>query len=123
MQNHQDQPNNQSRISTHDKIKWSELIAEWEKSNESQKQFCDRLGINVNTFTYMRSKLLSSNKKLNKSKKFIPVTIAKDVAKENIKCTDLIILESNNGIKLHIPLSISFDKLTHLLKLVGWNHA
>lgn len=123
MQNHQDQPNDQSRISTLDKIKWSELIVEWENSNESQKQFCDRLGINVNSFTYMRGKLLSSGKKIAKSKKFIPVTIAKEEDKENNKSTDTIILENSNGVKLHISLSIPFDKLSHLLQLVGWSHA
>ena len=115
--------NNQSGKATLDKIKWLELIAEWEKSNESQKQFCDRLGINVNTFTYMRGKLLSSGKKLAKNKKFIPVTIAKEEDKEKIIYLDVIILENRNGIKLHIPLSVPFDKVSHLLQLAGWSHA
>lgn len=58
-----------------DKTRWQALIVEWKKSNESQKAFCNRLGLNVNTFTYMRGKLLQEDKG-PKATKFIPVTVS-----------------------------------------------
>lgn len=105
-----------------DKTQWQALIAEWEMSSENQKQFCDRLGLNFNTFSYARGKLLSANKNPVKNKKFIPVQTVKH---EDHKINPMvsIMLENSHGIKLHIPLSMPPEQLSKLLKLAGWSHA
>jgi hypothetical protein len=99
-----------------DKTKWEKLIADWEKSNESQASYCDRLGLNINTFTYIRSRLQKDKHKA----KFIPVTVNK--VSKSIEIHD-IILESSNGIKLRIPVTISKENFKQLLALIGWQHA
>ena len=39
-----------------DMDKWREIIGGWNKSEENQKAYCQRLGVNLNTFSYARSK-------------------------------------------------------------------
>jgi hypothetical protein len=99
-----------------DMNKWGEIIANWSKSGESQKAYCERLGINLNTFTYVRSKL---QKKEKPSIQFAPVII-----KNNEECSSSnqpsIILENNKGYKLHFPVSLSLEQLAKLFKLSGW---
>ena len=36
---------------------WRKFIDDWDSSKESQKNYCQRLGLNLNTFTYLRGKL------------------------------------------------------------------
>jgi hypothetical protein len=119
MQNQQNQFNSSQDKKLLDKTKWEELITEWEKSNESQRAFCNRLGININTFSYIRSKMLRKNEK-SKPSKFIPITVTESNKKVE---THDVILESSNGIKLIIASSISPAKFKQLLELVGWKHA
>jgi hypothetical protein len=40
---------------TLDLEEWSRLVTEWKKSSESQKDFCARLNLNINTFTYVKA--------------------------------------------------------------------
>ena len=56
-----------------DMNEWREIINNWSKSCESQKSYCNRLGINLNTFTYVRSKLQKQTKPA--AMQFAPVTI------------------------------------------------
>jgi len=76
MQN-QGQKINQEPLSAQDEIKWSTLIEEWEQGNERQKAYCERLGLNLNTFIYMRSKLFGKKKK-QAANKFIEVKIKEE---------------------------------------------
>lgn len=55
-----------------DMNKWREIVEAWNKSGENQKTYCERLGISLNTFSYVRSKLLQQNKSHTQ---FIPLTI------------------------------------------------
>jgi len=101
-----------------DMDKWTKIVAGWNKSQESQKAYCERLNLNINTFSYVRSKLLKQEK-LNR--KFIPITI-----KEEKICDEghnRLSLENRAGIIVHIPLSISETKLSSLLKVLRWHHA
>ena len=111
--------NTSKEIRILDKTKWRTLIEEWKESNESQKAFCNRLGLNINTFTYMRGKFLKKDDKYRVAK-FIPVAV-----KDANMPIDLkeIILESANGIKLRIPTSINLETFKQLLTLLGWQHA
>jgi hypothetical protein len=108
--------NNSKRIKTPriDKEKWAQLILEWEKSNESQTAFCNRLNLNIHTFTYVRDKVLKDAL----SKKFIPVSIQEENSPSPLIAD--ITLENPKGFKLHIPSLIADEQLIHLLKLVGW---
>ena len=91
---------------------WAKLISEWKNSAESQKEFCARLNLNINTFTYVKGKL----SKKDKQKKFIPITIRQETC---LKLKSNIILENDKGMKLHIPLMAGEDMMS-LLKLAGW---
>lgn len=91
---------------------WSKLISEWKSGTESQKEFCARLNLNMNTFTYIKGKLSAKDKQ----KKFIPLTIRQEACP---KLKPNIILENTKGMKLHIPLTADEDMMG-LLKLAGW---
>lgn len=95
-----------------DKEQWSKLITEWKNSTESQREFCKRLNLNINTFTYIKSKLEIKNKQ----KKFIPLTIRQNISPAPILN---VILENAKGIKLHFTSTMD-DNLIQLLKIVGW---
>ena len=92
---------------------WAKLISEWKSSTESQKEYCARLNLNINTFTYVKGKL--SAKAMQK--KFIPITIRQEIPP---KLVSTIILENSKGMKLHIPLASIDESIIHLLKIAGW---
>ena len=97
---------------------WSELIKQWDKTKETQKTYCKRLNLNINTFSYVKAKL---HQKKQTTKKFIPVTIQS--GSPIIREKSYIIFENHNGIKLTLPLSTKEDELLYVLKLIGWSHA
>ena len=92
---------------------WAKLIAEWKSSAESQTEFCTRLNLNINTFTYVKNKLSSKAKQQS----FIPITIRQEIRP---KLVSNMILENSKGMKLHIPLAATDESIIHLLKIVGW---
>jgi len=102
-----------------DMDKWREIIEGWNESSQSQKAYCQRLGVNLNTFSYARSKLLQKEKPKTQ---FIPVTI-KSNNEEKLSVSSLIILENPHGYKLHLSASLSLEQLAKLFKLSGWNDA
>ncbi len=100
------------------KLDWAALNSEWESSNESQTVFCKRKNINLNTFTYWRSKfIIKQNKKDERTQLFVPVKIKS----ENIPTSSPIIIENKFGVKLVIPENVSKNQLTEILKLVGFH--
>jgi hypothetical protein len=102
-----------------DMSQWREIIETWSKSNESQKTYCDRLGLSLNTFGYARSKLLQQNKQKTQ---FIPLVV-KNNGEEKTSPSSVIVLENLSGYKLHLPASLSLEQLTKLFKLSGWYDA
>lgn len=102
-----------------DMDKWREIIKAWSENTESQKAYCQRLGISLNTFTYARSKLLQ---KVKPKIQFIPLTI-KNNSEEKSSPPSFIVLENPNGYKLHLSASLSLEQLDKLFKLSGWNNA
>jgi len=54
---------------------WHEIINKWSSGGESQKIYCECLGININTFTYARGKL---QKQANPSIQFATLTVKKN---------------------------------------------
>lgn len=102
-----------------DMEKWRAIVNGWEVSKESQKSYCKHLGININTFTYARGKL-SGNKKSKTS--FIPVVL-KNEAQQGLQKTSMITIENKQGLKLHVPSTLSLDQLAKIFQLCGWHHA
>jgi hypothetical protein len=101
-----------------DMKKWREFIYGWELSQESQKNYCKRLGISFNTFSYARSKLLQ---KENMHTKFIPLEI-KTVDKKILDPSLSLFLENYSGLKLHISHTLPVEQLSKILKACGWLH-
>jgi hypothetical protein len=99
--------------------KWREIIEAWNKSGDTQKAYCQRLGVNLNTFSYLRSKLLQKN---NPKTQFIPLTVKSNNA-EKIIPSSIITLENARGYKLQFSASLSLEQLTKLFQLSGWNDA
>lgn len=54
--------NHPAKITLFDMSKWREIIDAWTTSGENQKDYCERLGVSINTFSYARSKLQQQNK-------------------------------------------------------------
>lgn len=99
--------------------KWREIVAGWDKHGETQQAYCQRLGVSLNTFSYVRSKLFQQDKPKNQ---FIPLKI-KNTDEEKTFSPSMIVLENPHGYKLHLPASLSLDQLAKLFKLSGWNDA
>ena len=109
------------KLTAADKQEWMDLIADWEKTNESQRSFCARLGLNHHTFSYIRAKFFPTQKIQHKKDLFIPVTVTKPST--SMSTSEHMIIENKNGIKLHVPLNLGEDNLTLLLNLIGWQYA
>jgi predicted enzyme involved in methoxymalonyl-ACP biosynthesis len=92
---------------------WSKLIIAWKNGTESQRKFCARLGLNINTFTYAKRKLSAKNKQ----EKFVPIVIRQETPS---KLMSNIILENAKGMKLYIPLTSISEEMINLLKMAGW---
>jgi hypothetical protein len=101
------------------KEQWRKIISDWEESKETQKNYCLRLNINLNTFVYWRGKFLTNVKSAVKQNKFVPVI----VKSAEPKLSESLMIENKNGNKLHIPLSIKDDQLKKILAITGFNHA
>ena len=100
-----------------DTAKWRSIIADWEKTNENQKAYCERMNINLNTFTYMRGKLLAEKKKQSGAD-FVAVKIKPDA--KPMTAPKIMTIENHKGIKIHLPIHISEVQLKQLLQLLGW---
>jgi hypothetical protein len=120
-------------ISSHDKNAWQKIVASWEAGNESQTQFCQRRGLNKNTFCYWRGRFLKMAKKTaiqanNKepaTTKLLPVKLAsldlsvpsKPMVMQGIR------LQTPQGYALSMPSGVSVDFLVSLLQRLGVSHA
>jgi hypothetical protein len=96
--------------------KWRLIILGWESSKESQKTYCEHLGINLNTFIYVRSKLTRSKQS---KVTFVPVELnqSKDQRQWH---TDTVVIEHPRGLKLYVSPDLSLERLTKIFKLCGW---
>lgn len=103
-----------------DMDQWREIIEAWNKSGESQKNYCQRIGISLNTFTYARFKLSRQKKE---STHFVPVALKVAQEEKAALPSSIIVLENPQGYKLHFPAALSLEQLAKLFKLSGWIHA
>ena len=102
-----------------DMEKWRSIISDWESSQKNQKQYCARLGINFNTFSYARSKLRQT-KKIKPT--FIPVTLNQSEHQKSLN-TDTVVIENPQGFKLHVSSDLSLERLIKIFKICGWLNA
>lgn len=102
-----------------DLAQWREIINDWEQSGESQKVYCERAGVSLNTFIYARNKL---RKKSHTKTAFAPLVIRNTEETYSVSQSS-IILENNRGHKLHFQISLPIEQLIKLLKLSGWHDA
>ena len=102
-----------------DMEKWRSIIDGCDPDKENQKKYCLRLGINLNTFTYIRGKLSKKSKKSQSN--FIPVTLNRFTDQKSQTTYDLT-LENSQGFKLHFSSLLSLDQLTKIFKLFGCYH-
>lgn len=98
--------------------KWRSLVEGWDGAKENQKSYCKRLGISLNTFSYVRGKL-KQKAKVNSA--FIPVLVSPS-EKPIEQDSHLLTLENRKGLKLHISPTLSIENLVKILKLCGWQH-
>ena len=101
-----------------DMDKWRDIIEGWGRSGENQKTYCNRLGLSINTFAYVRSKLLQQEKQKNP---FVRLSVKNSVV-GNIS-NPSITLENPRGYKLNLSADLSLDQLSRLFKLSGWSDA
>lgn len=112
--------NHSTKNTSLDMDKWRKIIEAWNKSGESQKTYCLRLGLSFNTFTYARSKLLQQD---NPETQFVPLTVKCSSEEEKTLLQSAIVLENPHGYKLHFSASLSLEQFAELFKLSGWNNA
>ena len=101
----------QSESSKSRLTRWQTLFEKWEKSGQSQAQFCRDNGLNTNTFQYWKKKLTPSEEQHS----LIPVSV---MPREELKTSS-----SDSGISLRIEdnLLLQFNRdfcPSTLLKLV-----
>lgn len=112
-------PNHSAKNSPIDMEKWRGIVEAWNTSGENQKAYCQRLGVSLNTFCYVRGKLM---RQIKSKTQFVPLTI-KNLSEEKAFPSSIIVLENLQGYKLHIPASLSLEQLAKLFKLTGWDDA
>lgn len=112
------QQDKKSRFALLDMEQWTIIVRQWDRTKENQQEYCKRLNLNINTFSYVRSKLNTKNKSANK---FIPLTIQS--SSSWIDSSSPLIIENRSGMKLHLPLSLKKNELINLLTIIGWHHA
>lgn len=94
---------------------WVAKIQQWEKSGLSQSAFCKKYSVTPSSFYYWKSRLLNQKKnKPAKSNRFTPIEIQKTRPTQ-----DVMRLMLPSGVRIEIPLTISSDKLTGILKSFG----
>jgi hypothetical protein len=93
-----------------DKFYWREVIADWQKSNEHQKDYCARMNINVGTFAHWRGVFKKENKSQANNFFELKVTPSTQVIE---KC----IIECPTGHK--IIFSSNLEEMKTMLRLLG----
>ncbi|HEX2548594.1 MAG TPA: hypothetical protein VHM20_02110 [Gammaproteobacteria bacterium] len=104
---------NQSAAETYDKKYWCELIESWEKSNESQKDFCSRMNIRLGTFAHWRGVFTKERRKENK---FIELQVKPSPAEERINHFKI---ECPSGHKIIFTFPINVEEVQRIFKCLG----
>ena len=102
-----------TRVINADRQYWRELIDAWQKSNESQKDFCTRMNIKVGTFAHWRGIFTKENKR--NSNKFINVQVIPTLGDK----VDCFTIECPTGHKIIFSVASNLDQAKEIFKLLG----
>lgn len=94
---------------------WQKVVEDWQRGNEGISAYCQRLGINIHTFNYWRSKFSGATKA---KKAFVKLVSPPSVTEEKP-----IIIQLLSDVKIVVPTSISKDNLINVLEALGINNA
>ena len=100
---------------------WLTIIKQWEESKLSQQAYCTRSGINLNSFTYMRGKFLSSASSEVKAK-FVRVKMAVNHVTP-VDAPRSIQIKMLTGHVVYIPINMDVNEIAKLIHLLGAPHA
>ena len=87
--------------------RWESIIAEWEESGRTQKEFCFEKGISRNTFHYHRKKLKQ------KKQKFV------EVRRVEIPAKEIEILLTKGEVRITLQSDFCEQTLARVLRIVG----
>jgi uncharacterized protein YllA (UPF0747 family) len=105
--------NQTKRAACHDKKYWQEVITSWQKSGESQKNFCARMNIKMGTFFHWRNIFAKGVKK--SKNKFIELQVAQEYPEK----LENFIIECPSGHKIVFSSLLQLDQAEKLFKLLG----
>ena len=91
---------------------WLTHIKQWQESKLSQQAYCTQLGINLNSFSYWRSKFVSSDSRELKAK-FVRVKVAAnhDVSTDVARSIQIKLL---TGHVVYIPTNLDINEIAKL---------
>ena len=100
---------------------WLTHIQQWQVSKISQEAYCKQLGLNLNSFTYWRRKLLSSTSKEVKNK-FVRIKVDGNPAaiSDTPRSIQIKLL---SGHVVYIPANLDMGEIARLIHLLGAPHA
>ena len=106
-------------LSDSTKCRYIKHIKSWANSCSTQADYCQRNNLNINTFSYIRSKQLRDRKNKSVSaKRFVQVT--PKVSTQSATNTLLSIsLHLSSGYKLELPVGLSRSEFTAIFTAFG----
>ena len=99
---------------------WLAHIKQWEESGLNQKTYCTQSGLNLNSFTYWRGKLLSSVEQKGKAE-FVRVKVALDPINA-VHTPQSIQIKLLTGHVVYIPTTLDINDVVKLIGLLGVPH-
>lgn len=100
---------------------WQMHIKQWKESKLSQQTYCMQSGINLNSFTYWRGKILSSPSSEAKTK-FVRVKMSVNPAAATDEPRSIQI-KLLTGHVVYIPTNLDVNEIAKLINLLGAPHA
>ena len=99
---------------------WQTHINQWQSSKLTQQKYCENAEINLSTFVYWRSKLMSGLKN-SEEKKFIPVKITPN--KTAVETPRTIQIKLLSGHIVYIPTNLEMKLIADLINHLSVPHA
>ena len=91
---------------------WRELIASWQKSNESPKEFCARRNIHIGTFAHWRG--VFKKEKHPQENQFVELTVIPE--EENL---NQLTIACPTGHKIIFSSALKAEEAKSVFKLLG----
>lgn len=95
---------------------WKKIIADWEKSNVSQRVFCESRDLDLRRFVYYRG---SFRKASGGPRKMIPIQMSTDSIQKAAIANQAFTFYLRNNIKLTIPETSDTETLKNVFYALG----